>query len=59
MWKRKTVEKYRDTVKMNVLYLFNYRNDQFLKILEGKCCIECQDFIECIEGKLEKACEKT
>ena len=35
-----------------------FKNSEFLEIMEGNCCIECENFINCSEGKLEKECQE-
>jgi hypothetical protein len=57
MWSSKTIQDYRALIKKNVTYLYKNRNSEFLQILESSC-VECADFIQCSEGKIEKACEE-
>jgi len=58
MWSSERIKEYGDLIKKNVIYIFKNRNSEFLEILEGSPCIECEDFINCSEGKSEKACEE-
>ena len=58
MWSSERVKAYRDLIKKNVIYIFKNKNSEFLEIMEGNCCIECENFINCSEGQLEKECQE-